>query len=80
MKVQAALVIRGFAIRGFDYPRLVNCVQNSLSVNISLGYPRILPFLMAIWTIRCQNSGPLLFAVLVFAGNSEIENVCNPRK
>jgi len=29
--VQAALVIRGFVIRGFNYPRLVNFVQNLLS-------------------------------------------------
>ncbi len=28
--LQAALVIRGFVIRGFDYPRLSNCVQNLL--------------------------------------------------
>jgi hypothetical protein len=27
----------------FCFPRLVNCVQNLLSVGISLGYPRILP-------------------------------------
>ncbi len=40
---EVALVIRGFVIRGFDYPRLVNCVQNLLS-----GYPRFAPFLMAI--------------------------------
>jgi hypothetical protein len=26
--VQATLVIRRFVIRGFDYPRTVNCVQN----------------------------------------------------
>ncbi len=28
--VQAALVIRGFAIRGFDYSRFIICSQNSL--------------------------------------------------
>ena len=39
--VQAALVIRGFVIRGFNYPRLVNFVQNLLSADISIGYPRI---------------------------------------
>ena len=42
--IQAALVIRGFAIRGFDYLRPVNCPQNSLSADISLDYPRILIF------------------------------------
>jgi len=41
MLVQAALVIRGFVIRGFNYPHLVNFVQNLLSADISLGYPRI---------------------------------------
>jgi len=39
--IQAALVIRGFVIRGFNYPRLLNLVQNLLSADISLGYPRI---------------------------------------
>ena len=42
--LQAALVIRGFVIRGFDYPRQRNCVQKILSADISLDYPRILPF------------------------------------
>ncbi len=50
------------------YSRLVNCVQNSLSADISL---RFCPFSMATWTVRCQNSGPLLFTVLVFAEYSE---------
>jgi len=40
-KIQAALVIRGFVIHGFNYPWLVNLVQNLLSADISLGYPRI---------------------------------------
>ncbi len=37
------------------------------SANISLGYPQIFPFLMSIWTIRCQKSGSLLFVVWVFS-------------
>jgi len=39
---QAALVIRGFVIRDFDYSQLVNCVQNLLSADISLGYLRVI--------------------------------------
>ncbi len=34
----------GFVNRSFDYPRIVNCVQNLLSADISLSYPLILPF------------------------------------
>jgi hypothetical protein len=45
VKIQVALIIRGFVIHSFDCPRLVNCVQNWLPKDISLGYPRILPFL-----------------------------------
>ena len=39
-----SLVIRVSVIRGFDYPRSVNCAQNSLSADISLDYQRILTF------------------------------------
>jgi hypothetical protein len=38
------IVFCGFVICGFDYPQIVNCIQNLLSVDISLGYSRILPF------------------------------------
>jgi len=38
---QAALVIRGLGIRGFVYPRVSFCVQNLLSADFSLDYPRI---------------------------------------
>ena len=44
--LEAVLVIRGFVIRGFDYSSLMNCVQNLLSTDISLGYPRILYILV----------------------------------
>ena len=43
-EIQAALVIRGFVIRGFDCPQPVNCVQNLLSKVISLDYTWILLF------------------------------------
>ncbi len=56
-------VIHWFVIISFDYRQLGNCVQNMLSVDISLSYPHILPFLMAIWTIRCL-SGPLFCFVI----------------
>ncbi len=64
--VQEALVIHGSVICDFDSPRPVNYVQNLLSEDFSLGYPRILTFFMEVWTIRCQNNYPSLFAVLVF--------------
>jgi len=35
-RVYAALIIRGITFRGFDYLRLVNCVQNLLSADNSL--------------------------------------------
>ena len=38
--VQVALVIRGFAIRGFDYSRFAFCYQNLIFVVFSLGYSR----------------------------------------
>ncbi len=64
LKLLAALVIHGFVIRGFV------CVQNLLFMDISLDYPRISPFKMTKSLTRVlirPNSGPLLFAVLVFA-------------
>ena len=69
-EVQVALVIRRFVIRGFDYLRPVNCVQNSFYADISLDYLRFRPFLMGKTALKGQNSGPLLFAVLVLAGYS----------
>ncbi len=38
--VQAALVIRGLSICGFDYSRLKNCYQNLLFAVLSLGNSR----------------------------------------
>ena len=57
--VQVALVIRGFVIRGFDYPRPLNCVQNSISADFAI--------FNAKRALKGQNSDPLLFVVLVFA-------------
>jgi hypothetical protein len=37
LTLQAALIIRGFAIRGFDYSRFINCSQNLLFVD----FPRL---------------------------------------
>jgi hypothetical protein len=54
---------RGFVIHGFDYPRLSNWVQNLLSADNSLGYPRI----FVVYVANPQNRGPSLSAVLVFA-------------
>ena len=68
--IQVALVISGFVIRGFDSSRPVSCVQNSLSADIYLDYLRISTFLMGKTALKGLNSGPLLFAVLVFAGYS----------
>ena len=68
--IQVALVISGFVIRGFDSSRPVNCVQNSLSADISLDYLRILTFLMGKTALKGQNGVPLLFTVLVFEGYS----------
>ena len=42
--VQVALVIRGFVIRSFGYPKPVNYVQSSLSADISLVYPAEVAF------------------------------------
>ncbi len=67
IKVQAALVIRGFVIRGFDYPQHVNCIQNSLSVVFSSVIRGFCPF----WWQYGQYSCPSLFACLVFPGYSE---------
>ena len=65
MIIQGALVIHGFVIcrfviRGFDYLQLVNCVQNSLSVDISLGYPQILPFFMSIMDYKMTKQWSLV--------------------
>jgi hypothetical protein len=64
VKIQVALTIRGFVIHGFDCPQLVNCVQNWLPEDISLGYPRILPFFNG----NMDNKMPkqLSFAILGF--------------
>jgi hypothetical protein len=51
LAAKAAHVIRGFFIRGFDYLRLLNFVQNSLSADFSLGYLQILPFLIRVITL-----------------------------
>jgi hypothetical protein len=40
-EIQATLVIRGLGIRGFAYQRFSFCVQNPLSADFSLDYPRI---------------------------------------
>ncbi len=60
--VQAALVIRGF-----DYPRLSNCVQNLLSANNSLSNPQIFIVFGTKRHNTALNRGPSLSAVLVFA-------------
>jgi hypothetical protein len=39
--LQAALVIRGFAIRGFGYSRIHFCVLKFVIRGFSLDYPRI---------------------------------------
>jgi hypothetical protein len=39
--VQAALVIRGFGIRGFDYSRFLFCTQNLVFAVFFLVYSRI---------------------------------------
>ncbi len=70
--IQAALVIRGFVICGFDHPRLVIYALNLLSADISLSYPRILPFLLSTMDNKMPKQWSL--TVLVFAGYSE-----NPR-
>ncbi len=44
-EVQAALVICGFVICGFDYPQLSNCIQNLLFADDSPGYLRFFQFL-----------------------------------
>jgi len=36
LKLQVALVIRGFAIRGFDYSRISICGQNAVSAAFTL--------------------------------------------
>jgi len=63
------LVIRGFVIHGFGSQWTMNYVQNLLSKDFSLAYPRIRYLLWTKKTIlyKAKNSGPLLFEVLVFA-------------
>ncbi len=69
IKLEAAIVFRGFIFRGFGYLQTLNYVQKF--------YPRIFPWLFADWvllkakkTIKGQNSGSLLSALLVLAGYS----------
>ena len=71
MHVQAALVIRGFAIRGFDYLRFHFYTQNLLSSGFPLiicGFKHNLPQKQA---FIGERSLPLLSAVLVFEGLSK---------
>jgi hypothetical protein len=56
-------------IGGHHYPRI--WLSAAYIIVYKIRYPRILLYLMAIWTMCCQNSGPSLFAVLVFAWYSE---------
>ncbi len=69
--LQGALIICGFVILGFDYPRLVNCWQNLLSAVTSLSF---IHEFCSFWRHKriqkSQNSVPLLFAVLEFTGYS----------
>jgi len=75
-RIQAALVIRGLGIRGFDYSRIIIWYQVLLSADFSLAYPRtlakkcnILPDFAGKITVLILVNLPLLSAVLVFAGN-----------
>jgi hypothetical protein len=70
--LQAALVIRGF-----DYPRILNCVQNLFSTDNSLGYLRIFVVFGTKRAYNPQNRGPSLSAVLVFAQYVRYVNFAN---
>ncbi len=66
IKIQAALDIRGFAIRGFDYLRIHFCNQKFVIPGFSLDYPRI--FIKSVTNnyLFSNKSAPSLSAVLVF--------------
>ncbi len=55
LQEEAALVINGFVIRGFGYPKILNYVQNLLSTDFSLGYPQIRYFLRTKKTNKGKN-------------------------
>ena len=66
--LQAALVIHGFAIRGFDYPRIPNSYLNLLSAAFPSGIRGFLTKIVSKSMEYCQHSAPLWSAVLLFAG------------
>jgi len=66
--VQEVLVIRGLLFED-SYLRLVNCVQNLLSVDISISYLSIWSFLLYKSVCKAQYSVPLLFEVRYLRDN-----------
>ncbi len=76
-KVQAALVIRGFVIRGFNYTKLVNYAQNLLSAYISLAYLRIVYILIAIMDNKMPKQWYLIICSFNICGISDDVTLAN---